>query len=479
LDVFIAGAVVAGMSFALQSGLRSGQARPANQPRPTLPTLADLSPDPSAERPNIVLICIDTLRADHLSLYGYARPTTPRLDRFARDARIFTRAYATTPFTTPSVVSMLTGLYPYRHGVRVLWQPVGDNVVTLPEWLHRADYATAAVVSNLVLGDEACGLASRFDHYDDAVDEPEPNRPAMRERRAERTTDTALAWLANRPDPQQPYFLWVHYIDPHGPYRPPVIGDPPFTHSGRVEPDPERIAPYVWDASVTDALDYVDRYDEEIRYTDREVGRLIAAIEQATPDRATAIILTADHGEFLLDHPQFAFCHGYGVEEAVTHVPLVVRHPEFAPGGVERPVSIADIAPTILNLAGLRGSAPFDGFDLRDVADRPPPYCEGPDPTGSGGLERALQGETYGLVVRHGLSGVVRETWRQRPGQPREALPPTAGDPLFAPLRAVMQSDTGFATRRRAAEANPDNPLIADDLPAETLEKLRGLGYVD
>jgi arylsulfatase A-like enzyme len=484
-------AVLAGVAaviiFAYAVGVRPGwarteSARTAPSIWPASPPLTDVGTKPSHPL-NVILISIDTLRADHMSLFGYDRPTTPRIDAFADDARVFERAYATTSFTTPSVVSMLTGLYPYRHGVRLLWQPLDDKVVTLPEWLRNAGYQTAAVVSNLVLADEGSGLGRRFDHYDNRVDDPETNRPDMLERRAGPTTDAAMQWVAKRGESRQPFFLWVHYIDPHGPYEPPADADTSFKHDGELPIDPERVAEYVHDPTVTDMLDYVDRYDGEIRYTDREVGRLLDGLAKANLLDDALVILTADHGEYLLERPEFAFCHGFGVDEAVIRVPLIVRVPKTPPARITAPVSIVDITPTIFDALGMTTRATFDGKSLLGDCKGRTPYAEGPDPLGSGGRERALIAERFKWVLRHGMSNITRDAWAfdlftDPLEQQRLPVDPNLG--AYRVLdRLIRHDDAGSAVANSDAQDAARQRLLPHDVSAETLEKLRGLGYVE
>jgi len=257
---------------------------------------------PPADGPNILFICVDTLRADHVGLYGYHRDTTPRIDAFFGQGRVYERAYSASPSTGPSVVSMLTGLYPHRHGVRVLCQRIPANAITFVDHLRRAGYQTAAVISNAVLADTASGIGDRFDHYDDTVDEQEPFREAMFERSAARTTDAAIRWLTNARHPSRPHFLWVHYIDPHGPYRPPVDKPVDFEHEAARWIDPERVPTYSREADLYDGNEYVDRYDEEIAYTDREVGRLLDAYAKSGQVDHTLILFTSDHGESMMEH---------------------------------------------------------------------------------------------------------------------------------------------------------------------------------
>jgi len=483
LAVFGAAAVLAsGYRVGLQRGAAAVE-RQAAPPPSTLPRLGDAVPAARPNRPNVVLICIDTLRADHLGLYGYSRNTSPRIDGFAADALVFERAYATAPFTSPSVVSILTGLYPQRHRVRLLWQKLDPQVVTVADWLKAANYQTAAVISNLVLSAEGAGLAARFDHYDDAVDEPEPNRPEMLERKAARTTDAALDWLRNQREAQRPFFLWVHYIDPHGPYLPPDDAPMRFTHETAHPVNPESIADYARTGTSTDGNDYVDAYDGEIVYTDREVGRLLDGLDDLGLGANALVILTADHGEFLLEREDLLFGHGFSVDEAVMHVPLIVRGPQLAAGRTADPVSVADITPSILQAAGL--SIP-PGLDGRSLLTRPlpvrPVYGEGPDPGGSGGLERCFYYPDHQIVVRHGKTNVPRASWvvrTDRAGMASTRLPADPADPAYRALVEMIRSDPDPGGRPAETHAGaPSSRLVAGDASREALQKLQGLGYV-
>ena len=291
--------------------------------------LAACGGGPAGRPGDILLITIDTLRADHVGLYGYERDTTPNLDRWFESAAIFERAYSTEASTSPSITSILTGKLPQEHGVRLFFQllPAGLELVTdrLPD-----AYQTAAIVSNMVLTDEAIGLGSHFDHYDDRVDQRESKRRIF-ERNARGTTDAALAWLAAERDPRRPMFLWVHYVDPHGPYRPPEDWDVRFTHEGSHPIGDQYIPPYGRIEGVDDALAYVDLYDAEIAYTDFHVDRLLEGYARNHDVESALIVLTSDHGESMMEHERW-FAHTYHVYEEIACVPLMVRGPGVEPG---------------------------------------------------------------------------------------------------------------------------------------------------
>ncbi len=431
---------------------------------------------------SVLLISIDTLRPDHLGMYGYTRNTSPHMDAFAKNGTVFTRAYSTAPLTTPSIVSMLTGFTPYRHGVRLLWQPMDTDTITVADHLHRAGYETAAVVSNIVLGNEASRIGERFAFYDESVDEPEANRPDMLERNASRTTDAAIRWLKNRRDTGQPFFLWVHYIDPHGPYDAPSDAPIDFAHDSPVPVELERIAEYVRDGELNDGAEYVDRYDEEIAYTDREVGRLLAAFDALDLSQPPLTIITSDHGENMMEGHKY-FSHGYDVNDAVIHIPLIVRHPSIEPGANSRVTSITDITPTILEFVGLPVPPKLDGTDLvRNRSDKCV-YAEGLDSGGSGGLHRTLISTDTKTVVQHGRSNEPRDRWQfdlKLDPQAQKRLDIPESSAAFERLCDLIRSDRdpGGRPTHLANDKHSHGP-VAGNADAKSLRALRSLGYVE
>jgi choline-sulfatase len=439
----------------------------------------------SPARPgDILLVSVDTLRPDHLGIYGYARRTSPNLERWFADAAVFERAYATCASTSPSVVSILTGMLPPEHGVRLFYQLLPDDVKLLPDLLPKA-YQSAAFVSNIVLTDEALGIASRFDHYDDLVDERESSR-LIYERKASRTTDAALKWLAEQRDPKRPLFLWVHYIDPHGPYRPPAEAPTRFEHEGHVPVALERIHPFQREPGVDDALDYVDRYDEEIAYADVEIGRLLEGFAAHAQLDKALLIFAADHGESMLEHERW-FTHGYHVYEEIVRVPLLVRGPGVVPGRHAGVVSLIDIAPTILAFAGVAPAASLAGHPLQraaSIADDRIVFAEGGG--GYGLLRAAIQGDRKWIVrvppkhrspdvaFSYDLAADPKELAPQRWGASSEAGGARALLALVAADPAPDGIPESFRQGRRL-----DAPKVAPRADAEAIEKLRALGYVE
>jgi len=425
--------------------------------------------------PNILLISIDTLRADHLGLYGYDRPTTPELERWFGPARIFERAYATEASTSPSVVSMLTGLSPQQHGVRLLYRPLDAEISTLPELLAPAGYRSAAVVSNQVLTDEALGIASRFGHYDDTLDELEPGW-SVYQRRAAGTTDAALAWLDGPGDGPEPHLLWVHYIDPHGPYAAPADAPRDFSHPEPHPIDLRRVqkAHQVAGAG-NDGLEYLDRYDEEIAYVDREIGRLLDGYAERGRAERAVLVLTADHGETMMEF-ELWFRHGYQVYEPIIRVPLAIRAPGIAPGREPLPVSLVDLTPTLLALAGVEAPPELRGRNLLEPSGEPV-FAEarwGPV------LWRAVIDAERKWVVGLDVDGSELERSHYHIDEEGSATPtPWEDAPATRALAERIQRDPHPGGLPRDQLPMPNAPNVAPGLGAEALEWLRALGYVD
>jgi len=442
-------------------------------------------PGASSQRgADVLLITIDTLRADRLGLLGYGRPTTPAIDRFFADGRIYLRAYSSAASTSPSVASILTGLLPHEHRVRLLFQLVPDDVRLVTDYLPP-DYLKAAFVSNVVLTDEATGIAGRFDHYDDFLDERESSR-AVYERSARRNTDAALRWLEKGGAGARPLFLWIHYIDPHGPYRPPQDWPRSFRHGTPQPLDPEQVIPYMREPGVSDAGAYVDAYDEEIAYLDSQIGRLLEGYGALRPIEEALVAFTADHGESMMEHDKW-FRHGHQVYEEVVRVPLLVRGPGVVAGRSDRLAQGIDLAPTILRFVGVE----------------PPPAMPDVDLRSGRGLERdrlLVLEATYSTYQWRGVVGRGRK-WMMHLAGPERAVKEAraydlaadpaeldpqafagggAGGRLLEELRRTDPDPSGVAARMRrgrALSAPKQAPGVAPDVSPEVLERLKALGY--
>jgi arylsulfatase A-like enzyme len=401
------------------------------------------APQPSQERArNIVLITIDTLRADHVGAYGHARARTPVLDALAAGGAVFDRAYAASPVTLPSHATLMTGRYPPGHGSRDNGLRVAADVPTLATALKARGLATAAFVAAFPL-DHQFGLSRGFDVYGDHIPRGPDGRVAN-ERPASQVVDEAIAWLRSiastaAPGPPAPpglpaFFLWVHLFEPHAPYGDPATGRPAL-----------------------------DRYDEEIAIADREIGRLVAALGAARRD--TLIVAAGDHGEAFGEHGEYA--HSIFVYDTTLRVPLVMSGPGVVPGvRVPDAVTLADVAPTIMQLAGGR-LGDVDGIDLSPALQRV-------------ALPRREQyAESFAPLVEFGwapLRSIRSGPWKLV-AAPRPELFDIEKDPdertnLAAAQPAVVRDLEARAGRYSGAEL----PSAAA-ASAEAAERLRALGY--
>ncbi|TFH28100.1 MAG: hypothetical protein E4H00_08975, partial [Myxococcales bacterium] len=319
-------------------------------------------------RPPIVLISIDTLRPDHLEIYGYTRKTAPNIARLAEDSIVFDRAFSTAAKTTPAHASVFTGKYPHNHGLRVLGEELADENSTAAEILSRHGYESSAYVSSTVMIDRLSRLGQGFALWDDHLPAREMNRDNF-ERKA---TGTVRAALETWPRTPAPAFLFVHLVDPHGPYVPP----PPFRlrfqdRKGEIL-DPSMVPDFQKLSGAVVVGDYIDSYDAEIAYTDSEVGTLLAEITKRDLYDAALIIVTADHGESFGEDGYY-FRHGKTLHEVSTRVPLVVKPPGGRRAGVSSiwggTVSLVDLLPTMLDYAEVASPDDLDGLSLRPILE--------------------------------------------------------------------------------------------------------------
>ena len=284
----------------------------------------------------IVLVTIDTLRADFVGAYTGANAETPNLDALAESGVRFTAAISPAPLTLPSHASILTGLDPPHHGVRDnMTFALPDDLATLPEALAGASWATAAFLGSFIL-DRQHGLARGFGTYDDTMGLQGSRRVyGIPERPASRVVDAALDWLEDAPDR---FFLWVHFFDPHAPWE-----------------GPDSAAPR-------------ERYAAEVERTDAEVGRLVAAVRARWPDAGTLFVATSDHGESLEEHGEGT--HSLGIYDATQRVPLILSGAGLPAGTVvDAVVRLVDLVPTLLALAELPPLPGLDGRDLTPIME--------------------------------------------------------------------------------------------------------------
>jgi arylsulfatase A-like enzyme/Flp pilus assembly protein TadD len=399
--------------------------------------LALRRPLPPAPRLDVLLVTVDTLRADHVGCYGWAGAATPVLDGLAARGVRFATAVAHAPLTAPSHASVLTGLTPLRHGLRDNGSfSLPASVPTLAEAFRAAGYRTAAFVSGFPL-DRRFGLGRGFELYDDRLPHGnDPRRAPYVERPADATTRAALAWLAAAPGA---WFAWVHYFDPHAPYEPP----------------PDLLARFA-----------ANPYDGEIAFADRELGRLLAGLGPAR--ERTLVLVTADHGESLGEHGEDT--HGVFVYDSTLRVPWIVQGPGVGAGRVASVVARGiDVAPTLLDLAGLPAMAGSEGRSLRPaLSGRPmddaPAYAES-------------------LFARLNLGWAPLHAWRSARWKYIEAPEPELyaldADAAEQHNRSQERPDVAVSLRApllRALETRP--PSAKPEAGAESAERLRSLGYL-
>ena len=400
-------------------------------------------------RPNVLLITVDTLRADHLGCYGFKLARTPNIDRLAREGVLCRQARCAAPITMPSHTTIMTGLYPPAHSVRDNGlYALPEEADTLAERFNRAGYETYAVVSAIVLS-RRYRLDQGFDAYDDDLwSEDAPRLFMIRDRPAARTADRFLAWHRRRSDSgdRQPFFAWIHFFDPHQPYAPPTI----------------------------DRLLAPSPYDAEIASVDRALGRILDRLRETGEIDRTLIVFTADHGESLGEHGEKT--HGIFVYDATTRVPLIFRFPPLFPAArvYEAPIHSADIAPTVLRAASLRGGRPMQGLDLLDAL-----RGRVPAPPRSQYAESRLSELGFGMAPLYAVTADGYKWIRA----PRPELYDLTRDPrertniytqqmdragrMDAELQRLLDNSQSLALKKI------DNPL-----PMESDENLHALGYL-
>jgi len=393
---------------------------------------------------NVLVVTLDTTRADRLGCYGNPDIDTPNLDALAQNGILFTDAMAPGPTTLPSHSSIFTGQYPYHHGARNngLFR-LNEDATTLAEVLTAEGYDTAAAISAIVL-ESRFGLAQGFGAYFDDIDPSDrPSRLSVAERSAADTNARALDWV--KQDRDRPFFLWVHYYDPHAPH------DVPAELASRYPPD--------------------RAYDAEISYADAQLGKLLEALDDVGTLEQTFIVVAGDHGEGLGQHGERT--HGCLLYNSTMQVPMIFSAPAKLPRStyVDRSVGLIDIYPTVLSLLGAEADGPVDGVDLTQ--------SPAPEP-------RALYFETLEGYLDFGWSpllGVRVGDWKYIAGPQHElyalakdwheatdllAAEPAIAERMTAALAAFFGDDFD-----RAVAAKPNMVLTQEDIA-----RLQGLGYI-
>lgn len=414
----------------------------------------DLEPRKSVEAKNVLLISLDTLRADRLGSYGYAAARTPYLDRLAARGMRFTRATSVMPLTLPAHSSLMTGTFPVAHGVRDNGGfYLGEEQVTLAEILAGRGFRTGGFIGAFVL-DSRWGIAQGFGRYFDAFDLTEfdqaPGMDAI-QRPGSEVVDQALVWLEE--DRERPFFAWVHLYDPHTPYE---------------APEPYRSAfPATRDGA----------YDAEIAATDAQVGRLLDALARDGRLADTLVVAVADHGEMLGEHGELTHC--FFIYEAAVHIPLLIAGPGAPTAVIEDQVRIVDIFPTILGRLGIEAPATIQGADLW-------PLTAGKD------LRLIAHSESWYPRIHYGWSELqsIQDGRYKLIGAPERELYDLALDPgetlnlaAAEPERvAAMEAGLHRLLTAAAASAPTATTPAATATPApldpETEARLQALGYL-
>jgi len=438
------------------------------------------------ESPSIVLVMIDTLRADRLGCYGFDGETSPFISGLAKEGVLFTSVLAASPWTGPSVSAVLTGKYPDEIGIHDLKDPLPISATTLAQSLKKKGYTTAAVISNAIAGPDF-GHNRGYDYfYFERYKDKKGNTPPRPVFTADRVTDKALEWLndsiqvsgrrsARKRD--QPFFLYVHYTDPHEPYIPPLFWKERYMKEEYgVGEDLLLEAAFTRIPLTPDQLKGVSaHYEAEIAFTDHEVGRLI---ESLPPD--TLVVLTSDHGEEFFEHRRFL--HGQSLFQELLHVPLIFRGPGIpADVIVSDPVSHVDITPTLLDLAGLAeaGKGPgrnLSGQSLSRYFEKKPRDRERDEPRP---LFAVLETQKKHCIA------VKRGPWKLLfyPRVKKLRLFNLDTDPgekqdLSRENRKIVSSLIRFLQEREQSTI-PTPPPESSDLEKQREEELRAIGYVE
>ena len=429
----------------------------------------------------MLLITIDTLRPDHMSLYGYQRPTTPRIDAFARGATVFEQAFTFWPKTRGSFVMMLTGRRPSQNGYSKAHPVLLDFNPTIASVLKAAGYKTAASVDNPNVA-KHLGYAKGFDSYRETWEEPALKTEVER---ARAITEDGVRFLGAA-DRGKPFFLWLHYVNPHAPYAPPPPFDTAFTAGTEAGPRLKLVAsfhggiPKQWAVPGKDRQAwYVAQYDGEIASVDTEVGMVLEALAGSPVREHTLVILTSDHGESLGEHDYY-FDHGENLFDPCLRIPLVVALPR-AGAGQRSDVfaSTLDLLPTILDAVKVSWPPDLAGESLLGVSSggkgpaRERLFAQN-ERSLSASWDRHFKvvataqgvGTHYGLFDRESDPGETKNVAVARPAELRSArreleLFLERGDRERVKIQALL------------AGAQGEGPMSRD-----ACEKLRALGYV-
>lgn len=427
---------------------------------------------PEKRDPNVLLIVIDTLRADHLGCYGYEKTTSPHIDKFAETGVQFQNVYCQMPTTGPSHASIFTSRYPRNHGVLKNGWILSDTFQTIAEILKQNGYITSAIISSFVLSSQF-GYSQGFDNYDEEFPKGSSTYRGKFwegrklegefDQRADIATRKAINWM--RQNNKSKFFLWVHYFDPHSPYDPPQS--------------------YVKDLlkkDMTPLNKIVAKYDGEIRFVDDEVGKLLHEVESLGLASNTLIIITSDHGEGLGQHGWME--HGMFLYDEQTRIPLIMKFPNLIPGNgtIDTVIESIDIVPSVLDMLGLEKENGFSGKSFL-------PTIQGNEPSSpqTAFLERRhyKEGKYRNIKVR-GHKFAVRDKYLKYICAPEEGtyeLYNLAEDSKELSNLAKESPDIADKleqmVKRWEKEQVTAESTFEQSIDQKSLDKLQSLGYVE
>jgi choline-sulfatase len=395
---------------------------------------------------NLLFVCVDTLRADHLGALGAEPSPSPAIDAFAASAVLFERAYAHAPWTLPSFAAILTSLYSSTTGTWTKESRLGEDVTTLPERFREAGFDTYGIASHIFFRREF-GLLQGFDGFDEEFCHKKGDAGWV-EVTSPAVTEKAKRWLGEPERAERPWLLWLHYFDPHIPY---------VDHEGGAS-----------------ASDEQARYRSEIAFTDRHVGELLASLEHLGFADDTAVVFVSDHGEAFYEHPEI-HRHGYSLFDEELRVPLAIRVPGVAPRRVSSLVRTLDLAPTLYELFGLPAEGPSEGRSFLDVlvgAERDAPPLLAELRLNDGFHARGVLDGRYKLVEDLSRGGVRLYDLLEDPRETRDlaAERPDVVRELSSRMEELEERAAELGSRYRSAGGV--------ELPADVLEQLHELGYV-
>jgi arylsulfatase A-like enzyme/tetratricopeptide (TPR) repeat protein len=405
----------------------------------------------SVERPNVILMTLDTTRADHLACYGYSDVQTPHLDSLARRGVLFEQAATNSPLTLPAHCSILTGMYPTYHGVRINGNTaLNEQQTTIAEVLSAQGYQCGAFMGAFVL-DGRWGLKQGFQHYDDQFDLKKYKHIDLGavQRPGNEVMDAALDWLEDQKS--SPFFAWIHFYDPHTPYEPP---EPYLSEYG-----PRGLA---------------GLYDGEIAFMDQQIGRCLSWLEKNGLDESTILVLVGDHGEGLGSHGEGT--HGYFIYDYAVHVPLIIVTPFKSLQGVRvsSQVRVIDIFPTLLEMTAITPPAETQGRSLLPLMFRPQKEEEG-----------IAYAESMSPNLQFGWSSIhsLRTTQYKYIDAPKAELYDLTRDPdeqtnLLGQYPDIAREMKDTLDRLMEETSRGSPAPQAANLDRETIEKLSALGYI-